>query len=83
MAFFISMPADFKVGETRDCRINFGPARVTWRNNDTLVIEPDDARKIVFVERRGETISFACSDVDDTAPSIISEMDLAPPAGDA
>ena len=52
MAFFISMPPDFKIGETRDCRINKQAERLTWRDKDTLLIEPGDARKIVYMDKR-------------------------------
>ena len=34
--FFISLPKQFKIGDTVDCRINLRPARVTWRDADTL-----------------------------------------------
>jgi hypothetical protein len=39
--FFISVPETFKVGDTTDCRINGVPQRLTWRDKNTLVIEPD------------------------------------------
>jgi hypothetical protein len=61
------MPVTFKIGDTADCRINAAPARVTWRDADTLVIEPDDARKIVDRSTDGELICFVCSDADGTA----------------
>lgn len=40
--FMISMRRTFKVGATADCRINGKPERLTWRDEDTLVIEPGD-----------------------------------------
>ena len=49
--FFISFPTSFNVGDTADCRINKEPARVTWRDADHLVIEPDDARAILAIEK--------------------------------
>jgi hypothetical protein len=70
MTFMISMPADFRVGETRDCRINKKPMQVTWRDNNTLVIEPDDAREIVFKERSDNLITFVCADADGSRPHI-------------
>ena len=63
--FFISMPRDFKVGDTADCRINKKPARVTWR--DANHFEPDDVRVIMAVDKEGELIQFFCSDAGTTA----------------
>jgi hypothetical protein len=60
--FMLNMPVDFKVGETRDCRINGKPARVTWRDQHTLVIEPDDARQIFSAETDGKLRCFMCGD---------------------
>jgi len=65
--FFISMPRDFKVGETADCRINKKPARVTWRDVGHLVIEPGDVRVIMAVDKEGELIQFVCGDAGTTA----------------
>ena len=55
--FFISLPKGFKIGDTVDCRINREPARVTWRDAGHLIIEPDDARAILAVEREADLIS--------------------------
>jgi hypothetical protein len=60
--FMIAMPKDFTVGQTADCRINGKPQRLTWRDEDTLVIEPGDARKILTAHRSRELIHFACGD---------------------
>jgi hypothetical protein len=60
--FIIHMPLDFKVGDTRDCRINREPARVTWRDQHTLVIEPDDARQIFSAEANDGLHCFMCGD---------------------
>jgi hypothetical protein len=70
MAFIIHMPNTFKVGDTVDCRINQKPERVTWRDKNTLVIEPNDARRIVHIQQDGELAAFCCTDADGTAPSI-------------
>lgn len=56
----VAMPKTFKVGDTADCQINGKPERLTWRDNDTLVIEPDDARKIASVYRSRGLIHFTC-----------------------
>jgi hypothetical protein len=42
--FYINLPATAKIGDTVPVRINGDPARVTWRDKDTLVIEPNDDR---------------------------------------
>jgi hypothetical protein len=76
MAFYISMPLSFKIGDTCECEINFEPKRVTWRNQDTLVIEPDDARHIVQISRDDKLISFFCTDADGTAPHITTPFDV-------
>jgi hypothetical protein len=68
--------ATFKVGDTADFRINRKPARVTWRDLNTLVIEPGDARRIVAIDRGDDLISFACTDADGTAPHVFGPMDL-------
>jgi hypothetical protein len=83
MAFFLSMPLDFKVGDTCNCSINFAPKRVTWRDPNTLVIEPDDARRIVQIARDSELINFIRADADGEAPEIVTPLDMADraPAG--
>jgi hypothetical protein len=47
--FMIHLPIAVGVGDTADVRINGEPARVTWRDEETLVIEPDDARSILRI----------------------------------
>jgi hypothetical protein len=67
--FIIHMPKDFKIGETRDVRINQMPQRLTWRDEETLVIEPSDARTISRVSLEhsveGDLLCFICGDVGD------------------
>ena len=65
--FMISFPLGFKVGDTVDCRINREPARVTWRDTDHLVIEPNDARVIMAVDKEDNLITFVCGDADTKA----------------
>ena len=65
--FFISLPASVRVGDTADCKINGEPRKVTWRDTDTLVIEPSDARRIVMIDQAGDLRSFVCSDADDSS----------------
>ena len=65
--FMISFPLGFKVGDTVDCRINREPARVTWRDANHLVIEPDDARVIVAIDKDHDLINFVCGDANTEA----------------
>jgi hypothetical protein len=68
--FMLSMPLDFKVGETADCKINNEPKRVTWRDEHTLVIEPDDTRQIFHIATDGELRRFMCGDAGAKQASI-------------
>jgi hypothetical protein len=63
--FFISMPKTFGIGDTADCRINKEPARLTWRDSKTLVIEPNDARVIITTSYEDDLIHFTCGDAGD------------------
>ena len=40
--FVIHFPVTFRIGDTIDCEINDGPARVTYEAEDTFVIEPGE-----------------------------------------
>jgi hypothetical protein len=73
--FLINMPLDFKIGDTADCKINKKPARVTWRNQHTLVIEPDDARQIFHVETDNLMHTFFCGDPGAKQASIYRSAD--------
>ena len=73
--FFISFPKTFRIGDTADCRINKEPARVTWRDADHLVIEPDDARAILAIDKGAELLSFVCSDADTAREDYQPEME--------
>jgi hypothetical protein len=64
------MPKGFAVGQTHDCYINGKPARVTWRDKQTLVIEPDDPRLIVEVHRDVDgNVFFVCCERGGAEPS--------------
>ena len=65
--FMINTPKTFKVGDTIDCRINDAPQRLTWRDENTLIIEPDDARTIVTRVTEGDLICFICGDKGELA----------------
>jgi hypothetical protein len=54
----ISLPKTFKIGDT---------VHVTWRNAETLVIEPDDVRTITTTYYEGEIITFICDPDEDAA----------------
>lgn len=60
--FIITMPYDFKVGETRDVNINGKPSRVTWKEQRVMVIEPDDERDILAAATDDVGIEFLCND---------------------
>jgi hypothetical protein len=58
--FYIDTPKTLKIGETHNCRINDEPAKITWRDATTLVIEPDDARVILHTRIDGDLRIFMC-----------------------
>ena len=60
--FLLSLPLSVKVGDTVDCTINGQPKQVTWRDTETLVIEPDDARTVIDVHDDGKLRYFTCGD---------------------
>jgi hypothetical protein len=62
--FAITMPVTFKIGDTMNCKINGEPRQLTWRDANTLVIEPDFARTIIHHEYDGELHYFTCTDQD-------------------
>ena len=64
--FTISLPTNYKVGDTRDCRVDGNPTTVTWRDKDTLVIGDNDARQIVdILQMPGRNLNtFICADKD-------------------
>jgi hypothetical protein len=64
--FVIHLPRTFRVGDTADCRINAKPARVTWREIDTPVIEPGDARTILSRDREDDLVTFHGADDNGT-----------------
>lgn len=72
LMFVISLPKTVGIGDTVDCRINTEPAKVTYRDANTLVIEPGDARQIVFCNEGSDLITFVCADDDGTRPTIFT-----------
>jgi hypothetical protein len=75
--FMIHMPKTFKVGDTADCRINGDPQRVTWRDKNTLVIEPDDVRTIVTSVIEDDLIGFICGDSGENQDDYVTDADPA------
>jgi hypothetical protein len=76
--FVIHMPKTFRIGDSADCRINAAPARVTWRDAKTLVIEPDDARAIISTQSDGDLTCFFCGDRDTPQDEYDVDSDLFP-----
>lgn len=62
--FYMQVPKTMKIGDTQDCRINAEPARITWRDANTLVIEPNDARPILHTRISGDLRIFTCGNAD-------------------
>jgi hypothetical protein len=62
--FMMQLANTVRIGDTADVTINAKPARVTWRDSETLVIEPDDARHIVRVLEEPDLRTFICADAD-------------------
>jgi hypothetical protein len=58
----LNMPLDFKVGETRPCRINFEPTTVHWRDDGHLVLGGTEAREILSIHEGPGLRGFICSD---------------------
>ena len=73
--FMIYMPTNFRVGDSAACRINRKPQRVTWRDQNTLVIEPDDARQIFHTETDGKLRCFMCGDAGAKKASVFRSPD--------
>jgi hypothetical protein len=46
----LNLPKTFKIGDTIDYRTPNETVQITWRDAETIVIEPDDARTILFAE---------------------------------
>lgn len=66
--FVMTMAATFRIGDRADVRINGEPATLTWRDATTLVINDQDARRIVMHEIGGidgagcPVQTFTCGD---------------------
>ena len=62
------------MGDTYNCRINGEPARITWKDDATLVIEPDDARVILRTRIDGNLRVFMCGHADASKDNYTVEM---------
>ena len=62
--FIMHMPLSFKVGDSANVRINKEPTRLTWRDEHTLVIGDNDARRIVTSQIDGDLRCVICGDAD-------------------
>jgi hypothetical protein len=60
--FIMWLPKSFKLGDTADVKINGKPEKLTWRDAETLVIHPDDARTILQIADEGDLNAFTCGD---------------------
>jgi hypothetical protein len=68
--FTIFIPRTCRVGDKADVRINMEPARVTWADDRTLVINDTDRRVIhrcdaTFDGRGDEVWRLVCGDATD------------------
>ncbi len=73
--FMIHLPKNVKVGDTVDCRINSKPSKVTWRDHHTLVIDPNDARRILLVRPDGDLTCFMCTAADGSGVVVFEDED--------
>jgi hypothetical protein len=64
--FLISMPLDFKVGDTANVRIKKKPAMVRWSDSETLIIDDMDIRKVLDSRVHDGLRKFVCADSDGT-----------------
>ena len=60
----IAMPRNFKLGDTAPVKINGAPATLTWQDQNTLVINGSDTRRILRHSMIGGTDlqNFDCDD---------------------
>src|SRR5262245_29029347 len=62
--FIMHMPLSFKVGERALVKINDESTLLHWRDEHTLVIGDNDARRIVRSQIDGDLRCFICGDAD-------------------
>jgi hypothetical protein len=64
--FHLNLPAETKIGDTVPVKINGRPASVTWRDKNTMVIEPNDTRPIFHTSIDGSLRVFFCGSAADS-----------------
>jgi hypothetical protein len=74
--FTIDLANHVHIGDTTDVRINGEPARLTYRDRETLVIEPDDVRRILLIRQDSKMTHFVCSDADGFSDFIVTTDQL-------
>jgi hypothetical protein len=74
--FYLNLPAETKVGDTVPVKINGRPARVTWRDKGTLVIEPNDTRPIFHTALDGKLRVFFCGSASDSKALVERRHDV-------
>lgn len=63
--FLISLPDTAEIGQTYDVKINGQREGLTWRDPDTLVIEPGGIRRIIHVHATGTGLmNFRCAEAE-------------------
>ena len=62
--FKIAMPRNFKLGDTAPIKINGAPATLTWQDQNTIVINESDTRRILRHSMIGgsDLQNFDCDD---------------------
>jgi hypothetical protein len=68
----LHLPKTFKIGDTIDYRTPNETVQITWRDAKTIVIEPDDARIVLFaevMEEQPEPVRMICATDKGVAPS--------------
>lgn len=76
MAFIISMPKSFKVGDSAPVTINGNKTTLTYEDAATLRIGATDRRIIRTVHDQGNLNGFLCTDADGTLDVNVVQPDL-------
>jgi hypothetical protein len=70
---FLKLPRTFRVGDTAPCQVNGQKRSVTWADPFTLLLGPDDARRILHTFSTRDGQEFVCE-------NRVSPEDGGPPA---
>jgi hypothetical protein len=68
--FIMTMPAAFQIGDRAEVHINGEPATLAWRDPHTLVINDQDARRILMRDEgldgdEQPVQTFTCGDAEE------------------